>query len=485
MTTTMLEAPAPVIAPTRAVKDRRWLGLFAVLAAMIMNLLDATVVNVAAPAIRAELGGSFSTLQWIAAGYTLALAVGLLTGGRLGDMYGRKRMMTAGVIGFIVTSVACAAAWSPASLVGARVLQGLCAAVMIPQAFGLVRDLFPPQEIGKAFAAFGPVIGGSTILGPIVAGVLVDADLFGSGWRMIFLINVPLGIFALLAGLRALPAVAPSARHTRLDLAGAILAGAGMFLLVYPLVQGREQGWPAWTFGMLAGSAAVLAGFAVHQLRRRRAGQVPLVELSVFARRSYTSGVVFVVVFFGAVVGFSLAVGLFLQLGLGYSPMRASLTMAAWAVGAFIGSGFAVAMMAKLGRTILHLGLALMAAGVAGVYLVFETVGTEVGTWHLVAPLVVFGFGMGMIFVPLFDIIMGEVRDHEVGSAAGALESIQQLGASLGVAVLGTVFFGVVGQQLVLSVWVDAAKWTALLTLGLTGLAFALGFLLPRKARAH
>jgi EmrB/QacA subfamily drug resistance transporter len=484
MTTTMLEAPAPVIAPTRAVKDRRWLGLFAVLAAMIMNLLDATVVNVAAPSIRAELGGSYATLQWIAAGYTLALAVGLLTGGRLGDMYGRKRMMIAGVVGFLVTSVACAVAWSPATLVGARVLQGLCAAVMIPQAFGLVRDLFPPQEIGKAFAAFGPVIGGSTILGPVVAGLLVDADVFGSGWRMIFLINVPLGLFALLAGVRALPAVAPSARNTRLDLAGVVLAGAGMFLLVYPLVQGREQGWPAWTFAMLAGSVAVLAGFAVHQVRRRRGGGVPLVELSVFARRSYTSGVVFVIVFFGAVVGFSLAVGLFLQLGLGYSPMRASLTMAAWAVGAFLGSGFAVAMMAKLGRTILHLGLALMGAGIAGVYLVFQAVGTEVGTGHLIAPLVVFGFGMGMIFVPLFDIIMGEVEDHEVGSAAGALESIQQLGASLGVAVLGTVFFGVVGQQMVLSVWVDAAKWTALLTLGLTGLAFVLGFLLPRKPRA-
>jgi EmrB/QacA subfamily drug resistance transporter len=483
--TTMLEAPS--VAPTRvaARKDRRWLGLFAVLAAMIMNLLDATVVNVAAPSIRAELGGSYSTLQWIAAGYTLALAVGLLTGGRLGDMYGRKRMMTAGVVGFLATSVACAAAWSPASLVGARVLQGLCAAVMIPQAFGLVRDLFPPQEIGKAFAAFGPVIGGSTILGPIVAGLLVDADVFGSGWRMIFLINLPLGLFALLAGLRALPAVAPSARHTRLDLAGALLAATGMFLLVYPLVQGRELGWPAWTFGMLAGSVAVLAGFAVHQLRRGRAGGVPLVELSVFARRSYTSGVVFVVVFFGAVVGFSLAVGLFLQLGLGYSPMRASLTMAAWAVGAFLGSGFAVATMAKLGRRILHLGLALMAAGVAGVCLVFQAVGAEVGAWHLVAPLVLFGFGMGMIFVPLFGIIMGEVEDHEVGSAAGALESIQQLGSSLGVAVLGTVFFGVVGQQLALDVWVDAAKWTAVLTLGLTGLAFALGFLLPRTARAH
>ncbi len=462
---------------TDATKHRPWLGLSAILAATVMNLLDGTVVNVAAPAIRADLGGSYTSLQWIAAAYPLALAVGLLIGGRLGDLLGRRRMLLGGVAGFVVASLLCALAWSPASLIGARLLQGVAGAAMIPQGFGLIRDLFPAQRIGKAFGVFGPVIGLSTILGPIVAGLLIRADLFGTGWRMVFAINAPLGLYALLVGARALPDAAR--RPLRLDLTGGLLAAIGMLLLVYPLVQGRELGWPAWSFGMLAAAVAVLAGFAAYQLRRSRTGRAPLVELTVFAKRSYASGTLFVVVFFGTVVGFGLTVGLFLQLGLGYSPVRASLTMASWAVGAFLGTGVGSTMTARLGRRILHLGLVLMAAGLAGAYAVLRHDGASVSGPHLAVPLLVYGAGMGMIFAPLFDIIMGEIADHEVGSAAGVLESIQQLGAALGLAVLGTVFFSTVAGHGYLA----AARLLALIALGLTALAFAVGFLLPRRGR--
>lgn len=471
---------------TTGTHDRKWLGLFAVLAATIMNLLDSTVATVASPAIRADLGGSYASLQWIAASYTLALAVGLLTGGRLGDMFGRRRMLFIGIVGFVVASLLCAAAWSPETLIAARVLQGLFGAVMIPQGFGLIRDMFPPHEIGKAFGAFGPVIGLATILGPIVAGLLVDADLFGTGWRAVFAINLPIGVFALAAGARALPAgVTAGGRTLKLDVSGALLAGTGMLMLVYPLVQGRELGWPAWSLALLAGAVVVLAAFVLTQLRRKRAGRTPLVELSVFTKRSYTSGVIFVVAFFAAIVGFSLAVGLLLQLGMGFSPLRASLTMASWAVGAFLGTGFAAATMAKLGRRVLHVGLAVIAAGLGWLYLVLAAKGTGFDGGDLIAPLFVFGLGMGMIFVPLFDVIMGEVADHEVGSASGMLESIQQLAASLGVAVLGTVFFGIIGSRFDPAVFVDAARAVTLATIGLVVIAFALGFLLPRKPRAH
>jgi EmrB/QacA subfamily drug resistance transporter len=492
----LTETIAPATPETARSTSRRWLGLFAILAATIMNLLDSTVVNIAAPSIRADLGGSFTSLQWIAASYTLALAVGLFTGGRLGDMYGRKPVLLVGIVGFVVASLACGFAWSPESLLAARVLQGGFAAVMIPQGFGLIRDMFPPSEIGKAFGAFGPVIGLATILGPIVAGALIEADLAGSGWRTIFLINLPLGAFALVAGRRALPEPTRTGTRTPLDLVGTVLAAAAMFLVVFPLVQGRELGWPAWTFALLAASVPVVALFVRHQLRRARTGRTPLVELSVLARRSYASGVVFVVVFFGVVVGFSLAVGMFLQLGLGYSAMRASLTMAAWALGAFVGTVFGATTMARLGRTILHIGLGTMAVAVAGMYGVLRLAGTGVGSAELVGPLLLFGIGMGMIFVPLFDIIMGEVRDHEVGSAAGILESIQQLGASLGVAVLGTIFFaaieapaaigtpGVASRAAHLARSVHAVEVTTLLTLALTAVAFGLAYLLPRKARA-
>ncbi|MFG2088162.1 MFS transporter [Spirillospora sp. NPDC048824] len=467
---------------------RRWLGLSAILAATLLNLLDSTVVNVAAPAIRADLGGSYAALQWMAAGYTLALAVALLTGGRLGDMFGRRPVLLAGAAGFLVTSAACAFAWSPETLIAARVAQGLCAAVMIPQSFGLIRDLFGAADMGKAFALFGPVIGLATILGPVVAGLLIDADLFGTGWRAIFLLNVPIGAYALIVGARVLPAPATTDRRGGLDVTGMLLGGLGMSMLVYPLVQGRELGWPTWTLALLAGSLPVLAAFVLHQLRRARAGRTPLVRLTVFTNRSYSSGVLFVIVFFGTITGFSLAVGLFLQLGLGYTPLAASLAMASWAVGAFAGSAFSGMTMNTLGRHILHIGLSMMAAGMVALYTVFETAGTGLGGWHLAAPLLLFGAGMGMIFVPLFDIIVAGIADHEVGSGSAALESVQQLGATLGIAILGTVFFGaagdpVAGHAMDPSAALGAAKQVAALTLALTVAAVPVAFLLPRRAR--
>lgn len=473
---------APVAPTAEATYPRRWLGLFALLGATLMNLLDSSVVTLAAPVIRADLGGSLSMLQWLSAGYTLALAVVLLTGGRLGDMYGRKKMLMIGVSGFVVASIACAVAPSVEILLAARVAQGAFGALMIPQCFGLIRDMFG-KDTGKAFGAFGPVIGLATILGPIVAGLLVDADVFGTGWRMIFLINIPLGAFCLIAGSKVLPDGAPTARGSKLDVKGAILAAAGMSALIYPLVEGRELGWPTWSLVLLASSVVLFAVFAVYQYKRTQAGQSTLIELSVFRKRSYTSGVAFVVVFFGAVVGFGLAVGLFLQLGLGYTPLAASLAMSAWAVGAFVGSGVSAGLMGKLGRRIIHLGLVVMAIGLAATALVMGS-SADLGSWDLAGPFAVFGIGMGMIFVPLFDIIVAGLDDHEVGSASGLLESFQQLGASLGIAVLGTVFFTSVDAPTAAS-FTDAAELVTWLSLGMTVVAFAAALLLPKRAREN
>ena len=469
---------------------RAWTGFAVVLAAMIMNLLDSTIVNVAAPSIQRDLGMSSAALEWIAAAYTLAIAVGLMTGGRLGDKFGRKRMLMIGLTGFVVASAACALAWSPGSLIAARVVQGLSAAMLTPQAFGLIRDLFPPAKMTKAFAALGPVIGLSTVAGPIVAGLLLKANLFGSDWRSLFLINLPLGAFALIVGGRVLPARPADRRQIQLDGIGTVLLAAASFLLVFPIVDGRTLGWPAWIFGVLAAAVPLLGLFVAQQRYRVRSGRTPLVEFSVLRKWSYLSGVVFVLVFFASIVGFSLTMGLFLQIGLGYTPIHASLLLAAMATGAFIGSGVGAWAATAVGRPILHIGLTIMAAGTLVLYLSLHAVRATVGTFTLIPGLLVFGIGMGMIFVPLFSIIMGEIADREVGSASGLLESSQQLGASLGVAILATLFFSTLSAgggarhpAMAVPGSLLAAERTLLITLAMIVAAFALGWLLPRRAR--
>src|SRR6266700_6103921 len=240
----------------------RWLAFGAVITAAVMDLLDSTITQVAAPTIRRELGGSYAVIEWVTAAYALAMAVGLLTGGRLGDIFGRRRVLLAGIAGFVLASAGCAAAQSAGELIAARAAQGLLGAVMLPQVFGLIRDLFEAHEMGRAFGVYGPVMGLSAMLGPIVSGGLISANVLGTGWRMIFGVNVPVGLAALVLGARTLPAgISGTSGPRRLDLPGALLAGAAMFLLVFPLAQGHALGWPAWLFGMLAASVLVLAGF--------------------------------------------------------------------------------------------------------------------------------------------------------------------------------------------------------------------------------
>jgi EmrB/QacA subfamily drug resistance transporter len=470
--------------------ERPWTGLAVVLAALIMNLLDSTILNVGAPTIQRDLAMSSSALEWIAAAYTLAIAVGLMTGGRLGDMFGRKRMLLIGLSAFVLASAACAFAWSSESLIAARVLQGLAAALVTPQGFGLIRDLFPPQRMNQAFAALGPVIGLSTVAGPIVAGLVLKVDLFGTGWRGLFLINLPLGVFALIVGSRVLPARKTPPSAVRLDVAGTLLLAVVSVLIVFPLVDGRGLGWPLWVFGLLAATVPMLAVFVAHQRARLRAGRAPLVAMSLLRKRSYVSGIVFVLVFFSVVVGFSLTVGLFLQIGLHMTPMHASLVLAASAVGAFLGSGVGAWAATAVGRPILHVGLTLMAAASGLLLVSLHGVGSATGvrTIDLVPGLLLFGIGMGMIFVPLFSIIMGEIEDHEMGSASGLLESLQQLGASVGVAVLATLFFstlsaGATGSGVRAGRELLAAERSLEVTLGLIALTFAVGWLLPRRAR--
>ncbi|MEW9549251.1 MFS transporter [Nonomuraea sp. NPDC050783] len=458
----------------------RWIALFVILAAEVMDLLDALVTAIAAPTIQQDLGGTDSVVQWLGAGYTLAMAVGLITGGRLGDLYGRKRMFLVGAAGFTVASLLCGVAVSPEMLIGSRVLQGLFGAVMLPQGLGLIKEMFPPHEMGKAFGMFGPVMTISSVGGPVLAGWLVDADFFGTGWRMIFLINLPLGLAATLAGLRFLPEYRLS-NATRLDLGGVGLVSLAALLLIYPLIQGRELGWPWWSFASMAASAVVFALFSRYETRRAAAGRDPLVTPSLFRKRAFTGGLVAGLVFFSGMMGFGLVFSLYTQNGLGFTPLQAGLAGLPQAIGGVVGFGLAMSgLQEKLGRGLLQIGVAVMTAGAAALALTIHVAGLDVTAWQLAPGLGLVGIGMGLTMAPFFDIVLAGVEPHESGSASGTLTAIQQLGGALGTAVLGTLFFNLLaaewdfGASMEVTVWVEA---------GLLVLTFALSYLLPRHVR--
>ncbi|MYW17077.1 MFS transporter [Streptomyces sp. SID2955] len=433
------ETPTDTPAPYRW----RWAALFVILAAEVMDLLDAVVTNIAGPAMRADLGGGASTLQWLAAAYTLSMAVGLVTGGRLGDIHGRRRMFLVGAAGFTVGSLLCAISASPETLIGARVVQGLFGAVMLPQGLGMIKEMFPPKESQKAFGMFGPVMGLSAVCGPILAGWLVDADYFGTGWRMIFLINLPLGAAALLGALRYLPR-SQSGGKPRLDIPGMLLVSLAALLIIFPLVQGREYDWPAWTFAMMAASVIVFVVFGVYESRRSRAGRDPLVVPSLFRKRGFSGGMALGLVFFSTMQGFMLVFNLYTQIGLGYEPLKAGLLMVPWSGGMVVGFGIAQGV-ARFGRAVLQAGTLVMAAGVFGIWLTLDIAGEGVGPWQLVPALLVTGIGMGLLMAPFFEIVLASVEQHETGSASGTMTAMQQLGGAFGVAILGTVFFGLLG----------------------------------------
>jgi len=456
-----------------------------VLVAAVMNLLDSTITQTAAPAIRRQLAGSYADLEWLTAGYTLAMSVTLLLGGRLGDIFGRRRVLLGGISGFIAASALCAVAPSISGLIAARVLQGVLAAVMVPQAFGLIREMFGDDGQRKAFAVFGPVMGLGMICGPIVGGALVGANIAGIGWRAIFLVNVPLGLGALAAGRAYLPRNAAATPDHRFDPVSVLLAVAAGFCLIYPLIQGRQDGWPTWSFAMLAVGAGLIAAFGAHQSRRLRRGATPLVDPGILTRRPYLVGLAVEVGFFGAIGGMVLALNVMFQTGLGFSPLACGVATIAIAVAAAPGSIVSGIVLPRLGRTTMHIGAAVMAAGLSATIMVLVTAGSGLSAWYCAGPLALSGFGMGMVFVPMTDVILAGVAPHEVGSASGLLEAVQQLATSLGVALAGTVLFDQIGTALGRGVFVSAAAVALGVSVALLTLAWLAVWWLPRRGRAE
>jgi EmrB/QacA subfamily drug resistance transporter len=465
--------------PTTARPYRlRWVVALVVLAGNLMDVLDSTILNVAGPSIRRDLGGGADTLQWLSASYTLAFAVLLIAGARLGDILGRRRLFIIGSAGFTLFSAACAVAPSMVVLIVLRCLQGGCGALMIPQGFGLMKEVFTEQnEFDKAIGLFGPATGLPMLAAPVLSGALVDANLWGIGWRLVFLINVPIGVLTLALAARSLPRGA-ARPEMKLDVAGVWLVGLALVAIIYPLIQGRSAGWPIWCFAMLAAGAGLLLAFLRHERRRR--GNDPLIEPTLLRNGTFLSGIAVVLALFGAFGGLLLCISLYGQLGEGWSPVHAGLALTPMVVGMIVGMAGSTAAANALGRHLLHIGIALIGAGTIAIAVVV-TGAHSASTWDLVPGLFVVGMGLGASFAQLFGFILGGVSMDEVGSASGVLEAVQQLSTSLGVAILGTIFFSVFGHHLA----TDALQVTAWACLAPLAVAFLLVFRLPMHAREH
>jgi EmrB/QacA subfamily drug resistance transporter len=455
----------------------RWIVAAVVLAANIIDLLDATIVNVAAPSIHRDLGGGTSTIQWLSAGYTLAFAVLLIAGARLGDILGRRRLFIIGLAGFTLFSTACAVAPTIGVLIACRALQGAFGALMIPQGFGLLKQVFDDDaEFDKATGLFGPTTGVALLAAPIIAGALVDADLWGTGWRLVFLINVPIGAVMLPLAIRSLPRGA-SHPDVKLDIVGVWLVGLALVAIIYPLIQGQADGWPAWTFVLLAVGVLLLLVFLRHE-RRRTAS--PLIEPALLTNRVYLSGIAISLGLFGAFGGLLLCISLYGQLGEGWSPIHAGLTLTPMVVGMILGMFGSLAAVKRLGRHLLHIGILLIGAGAATLAVTVGGASTA-SSWDLLPGLFLIGLGVGACLGQLFRFILSSVGMVEVGSASGVMEAVQQLSTALGVAVLGTIFFSTFDHHLP----TDALRVTAWACLVPLALAFVLVFRLPMQPRGQ
>ncbi|MFT6534880.1 MAG: EmrB/QacA subfamily drug resistance transporter [Alpinimonas sp.] len=424
--------------------QKRVVVVVILIVASFMDLLDTTIVNVALPSIQEDLGASASQLEWIISGYILAFAVLLITGGRLGDIFGRKRMFLIGVAGFTVASAACAGAVTGDMLVISRIVQGLFAALMIPQVLSVIQVLFAPKERAPIFGALGAISGLAAVAGPLIGGLLVTGNAFDLGWRSIFLINIPVGIALFVMALIFVPE-SRSTHALRLDILGVVLVSVGLFLGVFGLIEGREEDWAAWIWAMLIASPLVLATFVWYQARRDRLQGSALVPPSLFGNRGYAAGSIVQFTFSASIGAFFLVLVLYLQIGLGFSAIDAALATLPFSLGALVGSGVAVPLGPLLGKWLIAAGATAQVSGFFWMTAIVRETGDALTGPDLILPMALAGLGLTLQIVPLLDLALANTATTNAGAASGVFGMVQQVGSALGVAVVGVIFFGVVG----------------------------------------
>ena len=466
-----------------------WRMIIPLLVGAFMALLDVTIVNVALPSIEAGIGATQTELAWVVSGYTLAFGLVLIPAGRLGDLYGHRRIFMTGLALFTLTSLIAGIVQNPTELVAVRAVQGFSAGLFNPAIVALFQVLFRGPGRGKVFGLFGAVIGVSSAIGPLLGGTLIRFGGDTDGWRLIFLVNVPVGIVALFLAWRLLPGRDIQGERserrgfaTLLDPVGLVLLVVAGLALLLPLVEGQSQGWPLWTWVSLVLSAIVLIALWTWEQRVERRGNVPVVAVSLLRNSAFAAGTSLALVYFAAFTSVFFTLSLLWQTGLGYSALGAGLIVTPFAIGSLVAAANSDRFSRRFGRNVLSIGTALLAIGLALVLLALRLRSPDPEPWIVALPLLIAGIGNGLFIAPNTQFILAAVDPRQAGSASGLINTAQRIGGAIGVAIISSVLFGTltVGRDGLPAAFLQSAELALIVNTALAILAFLLVFALPR-----
>jgi EmrB/QacA subfamily drug resistance transporter len=447
-----------------------------------MALLDAFIVNVALPTIQSTLKANAGELELVIASYSLTYAIFLITGGRLGDIFGRKKLFILGMTVFTIASATCGLAFSPEILIVSRALQGFGAAIMYPQILSIIQVTFSGQKRVTALGVFAGVNGFATVIAQLLGGFLISLNLAGLSWRPIFLVNVPIGIAGVIVALIVLRE-SKTTPPPKLDLVGAGLIGLTLIAIVLPVVEGQSIGWPPWTIALLVMFLPLLVIFILYEKRKAEHGGFPLVNLKLFQQRSFSVGFPLSLLFFSTNGGLFYLIAIFLQIGLRYTALESGLAFTPIGVGFIIGSLSSPRIVKGLGRYTLSIGYFIAAVGLALIELAVRSYGTGIVGYELLLPFLVTGLGFGLGMAPLLGTVLAGVKREDVGIASGLLSTAIQIGIAVGVGVYGMIFYAIAGSSRAATLaasYLHAFELTVLIFFAVEITNFFLVFLLPR-----
>ena len=422
---------------------RRWLSLAVLLTGNFVTILDLFIVNVALASIERGLGASLAEIQLIMVGYSTGYGVLLMNGARLGDLFGRRRVFLFGMAVFTAASLLCGVAGAPVFLIAARIMQGIGAALLMPQVYASIRVLFEGDQRRRAFSVMGAVQGMAGIVSQLIGGYLIEHSFGGLGWRLVFLVNIPVGLAVLAFGRWTIEETrAPVA--TKLDLWGAFVGALGLSLLLFPPMEGREYNWPWWSIAGPALSFVVLYYFVRYEESLSKRGGVPIIEVSLLRNRDFVRGLCAAFLFFTTISSYSLSLTMFLQVGLGMSPLLAGEVFTPSAIGFFVGSLAAARLATAIGQRALLLGMVVFLLGLG--LSIATGLSAPQNLAALITALVLNGLGQGIVIPLALNVILSSVSEAQAGIGSGVLSTMQIIGSASGVTIVGVIFFSLLGQ---------------------------------------